>query len=89
MGSLTGNPEEPSIKNDILAASAKRRTWRFEDLYYELLFGSWFGIIQEKDFRKACKDLHATGQIERLSEGKAWDNATLLRIIPEPGVPAS
>lgn len=57
-------------------------TWDFDDLRYDLILNrGWFARMSEKEFRTACKSLHAEGKIERLSAGRGWSKGTLFRSI--------
>lgn len=60
----------------------KKREWEFDELFYELLLHwGWFARLSEKDYRSACKGLAASGEIERISEGRAWGRGTAFRIV--------
>lgn len=50
--------------------------WEFDNLRCTLIERGWFAQFSEKDFRAACKELHAAGKIERISSGKAWSRGT-------------
>jgi hypothetical protein len=72
-----------SIQSTIIEVGCQKPEWNFMDLYYELIINrNWFARLSEKDFRAACKKLHETGQIKRLTSGRAWDENTSFRIEP-------
>ncbi len=50
--------------------------YEFDDLRCMLIESGWFAQFNEKDFRAACKELHAEGKITRISEGRAWSRDT-------------
>ncbi len=60
-----------------------KRQWEFDDLRYALMMNGLFAQFSEKDFRDACKELHAESRIERISEGRGWTRGTLFTLRSE------
>ena len=56
------------------------RLWSYADLFDQLLRGGWFGHITADHGREACLQLQRSGQLERVSQGHAWDEKTLVRL---------
>ncbi len=63
--------------------AAGKRQWEFDELRHALMVNGWFAQFSEKDFRAACKELHAEGKIERISDGRGWSRGTEFTIRPE------
>ncbi len=65
------------LKQSILEqAQDGHLNWEFDELLYALTENGWFAQFSEKDFRAACKELYAEGQIERISGGRGWSRGT-------------
>jgi three-Cys-motif partner protein len=62
-----------------------KQDWEFDELRCELIINyDWFARISEKEFRTACKALHAQSRVKRLTSGGAWKRGIRLRIEPNP-----
>lgn len=74
-----------TLKSEIISIGQGQETWKFLELYYKLITTrGWFAQMSEKEFRKACKELHTEGRIIRLTEDKAWAKETGFRIKARP-----
>lgn len=69
-------------KNVIELMHSGKSEWDFEELFYELIIHQgWFGVILEKDFRSACKQMEQKGKLVRNTPGNAWKKGTEFRIV--------
>ncbi len=68
-------------------AATQPRLWSYADLFDQLLRGGWFGQLTTAHLQSACQALQKSGRLQRVSQGKTWDAATLIRLRRDPAEP--
>jgi three-Cys-motif partner protein len=63
-----------------IICATQPRLWSYADLFDQLLRGGWFGHLTTDHLQAACRALQKSGRLQRVSQGKAWDATTLIRL---------